>query len=246
MAPATVSPTEARKALYTKKALLYEKIGDCDWTPDGGYTVKGKNVRYVTGPKMKRTIRPLLTEVGLSFKIETVDTQELAPCGTKENHHKMTFLVSLTDIDTGLSDVTSVIVEGADAGDKAMLSGTAYAKRCYWINNFDIVDGLEEEDTVTSADVTANLLRNAIPESAPANNTARATAPAKAITSPGQANLSAVMVRAMDNALEEIRKADEEGKIMHEYYERAVEIRSKASCREDVEALMKIRAELKL
>lgn len=238
-----VCEAPAPKGVAAKRMELYRRIGECDWTPDAAYQVKGRSVRYVSGPKLKRTIRPLLCDLGLVFDMTCEGTEALPPCGAKENHHRMTYRMTLTDAESGERSETVVTVEGADAGDKAMLAGAAYAKRCYWINNFDIVDGMEDEDPVSSSDVAANLLRRAVPET-PAQPPAAQGRPA--VTSPGQGNLSATMVRAMDNALAAIRKADEEGRIMHEYLDRAVEIRSKAAAKEDVQAILSIKAELGL
>ena len=161
-------------------------------------------------------------------------------------------ICSLKDKDSGQSLQYSVIAEGADAGDKAVMSGAAYAKRLFWISNFDIVDGMEnteEEGNVSSSDVAANLIRQAIPETPAPNPTPvqPVTGPTgEPVTSPGEGNIAKMQVRAMDNALAAIKRADDEGRILHEYYEKALEIRKKASCKEDVEALLNIKRELGL
>lgn len=243
--------TEDNKVILDKVAKLSDRIAACDWTPDGEYPVKGKPLRYVTGKKIKRTLRPILNEMGIVFRYDMADVQSLPACGVKENHVLIRGFVTLTDKATGQSIQYSVISEGADAGDKAVMSGAAYAKRLFWISNFDIVDGMEnteDEGSVSSSDVAANLIRQAIPETpAPAPIPIPVTAKTgEQIVSPGEGNIAKMQVRAMDNALAAIKRADDEGRILHEYYEKALEIRKKASCKEDVEALLNIKRELGL
>lgn len=241
--------TDENKAILDKVAQLSERIAACDWTPDGEYPVKGKPLRYVTGKKIKRTLRPILNEMGIVFRYDMADVQPLPACGVKENHVLIRGFVTLTDRESGQSLQYSVISEGADAGDKAVMSGAAYAKRLFWISNFDIVDGMEnteDEGGVSSSDVAANLIRQAIPET-PAPTPIPVTAKTgEQIVSPGEGNIAKMQVRAMDNALAAIKRADDEGRILHEYYEKALEIRKKASCKEDVEALLNIKRELGL
>lgn len=246
--------TDENKVILKKVAQLSERIAACDWTPDGEYTVKGKPLRYVTGKKLKRTIHPILNELGILYRYDMADVQPLPACGVKENHVLIRAFVTLTDSESGQSLQYSVISEGADAGDKAVISGAAYAKRLFWITNFDIVDGMEnseDEGSVSSMDVAANLLRQAIPETPAQTPTPTPVQPVagptgEPVTSPGEGNIAKMQIRAMDNALAAIKKADEEGRILHEYYERALEIRKKASCKEDVEALLNIKRELGL
>lgn len=243
--------TDENKAILDKVAQLSERIAACDWTPDKDYTIKGKPYPYVTGKKLKRTIRPILNELGILFRYDMADVQSLPACGIKENHVLIRGFVVLTDKVTGQSIQYSVISEGADAGDKAVISGAAYAKRLFWISNFDIVDGMEnteDEGSVSSSDVAANLIRQAIPETpAPAPTPIPVTTKTgEQIVSPGEGNIAKMQVRAMDNALAAIKRADDEGRILHEYYEKALEIRKKASCKEDVEALLNIKRELGL
>ena len=244
--------TDENKAILDKVAQLSERIAACDWTPDGEYPVKGKPLRYVTGKKIKRTLRPILNEMGIVFRYDMADVQSLPACGVKENHVLIRGFVTLTDKVTGQSIQYSVISEGADAGDKAVMSGAAYAKRLFWISNFDIVDGMEnteDEGGVSSSDVAANLIRQAIPETPAPTPTPVHPVTGSAgepVTSPGEGNIAKMQVRAMDNALAAIKRADDEGRILHEYYEKALEIRKKASCKEDVEALLNIKRELGL
>ena len=247
--------TDESKSINGKLSELAKRISAQDWTPDGAYTLKGRTINYVTGQKLKRLIRPILNDLNILFSIDINDVSALPACGVKDNHVLARCIITLTDADSGQSKGYYVISEGADAGDKAVLSAVAYAKRLFWIQNFDIVDGLEDEDTVSSQDVVANIRRQAIPETAvpqtaPSQN-APASAPAQGtaseqISSPGQGNIAMMQLRAMDNALAVIKKADEEGKIMHEHYERALEIRKKACCKEDVQAILDIRKELGL
>lgn len=243
--------TEDNKKILEKIGRLSERIAESDWTPDNDYTIKGKMIRYVTGKKLKRTIRPILNELGLIFQYEMADVQSLPACGVKDNHVLIRGFVSLIDKESGQSIRYAIISEGADAGDKAVLNGVSYAKRMFWISNFDIVDGMEtaeDEGNVSSSDVAANLIRQAIPETpAPAPTPIPVTAKTgEQIVSPGEGNIAKMQVRAMDNALAAIKKADDEGRILHEYYEKALEIRKKASCKEDVEALLNIKRELGL
>lgn len=244
--------TDENKIIRKKIAELSKRISACDWTPDGGYIIKGRNIEYVTGEKIKRNIRPILNEMGLLFHVEMADVQSLPACGVKENHVLIRGFVVLTDVESGEHMNYPIISEGADAGDKAVLTGVSYLKRMFWINNFDIIDGLEkveDEGQVASSDVVANLRRAAIPETPAADlrtTPPKTSTPAPAVTSPNEGNIAMMQIKAMDNALAVIKKADEEGKIMHEYYEKALEIRQKASCREDVQAILNIRKELGL
>lgn len=258
-----MSETEI-KGLNQKLLELHKKIGDADWTPDGEYSKKTTIIRFVSGKKMKRTIRPMLDELGLVFKMNIIDVQPLPACGVKENHVLIKAEVILTDTETGEKDITTVFSEGADAGDKAILNGISYAKRIYWKDNYDIVDGLEDVDNLNMSDVSANIIRSALPESdtpAPAliprppspggivpkpYVAETPSAPAPSISSPGEGNLTKMQIVAMNNALSVIVKAGEEGRILQEHVDKAKEIRSKASCKEDVEALLNIKRELNL
>lgn len=238
--------------ILRKVAELSKRISACDWTPDGGYTVKGRPIQYVTGGKLKRTIRPILNEMGILFAFTIANVEQLKPCGIKENHVLIRGFASLTDAETGESIDYAVISEGADAGDKAVLTGVSYAKRMFWITNFDIIDGMEgmeEEGNVSSADVAANLMRSAIPEkqeTAPEPQQTQTAAQPIPVTSPNEGGIAKMQIKAMDHALEVIKKAADEGRIMKESYEQALEIRKRASCREDVQAILNIKAELDL
>lgn len=244
--------TDENKEIRKKIAELSKRISECDWTPDKSYLIKGHPIDYVTGQKIKRLTRPILNELGLIMSVQIADVQPLAACGVKENHVLIRGFIVLTDAESGQHMDYPVISEGADAGDKAVLAGVSYLKRLFWISNFDIIDGMEgveEEGQVASSDVVANLRRAAIPET-PATDLRttppKTETPAATVSSPNEGNIAKMQVKAMDNALAVIKKADEEGKIMHEYYERALEIRQKASCREDVQAILDIRKELGL
>lgn len=242
---------EKNKNIIRKVAELSRRISACDWTPDSGYSIKGRTIQYVSGSKIKRQIRPILNEMGILFMFRIADIQQVAACGIKENHVIIRGFVSLVDADTGESLEYAVISEGADAGDKAVLSGISYAKRIFWITNFDIIDGMEGmevEGNVSSSDVAANLMRSAIPEaSAPTQPEAPQQSGASVhVTSPNEGGIAKMQIKAMDNALETIKRAVDEGKVMSEYYEKAMEIRKRASCREDVQAILNIKAELDL
>lgn len=256
--------TEA-KGISQKLLELQRRIGEADWTPDGEYSKKSTIIRFVSGKKMKRTIRPMLDELGLIFKLNILDVTALPACGVKENHVLLRAQVILTDVESGEKDVTDVICEGADAGDKAVLNAVAYAKRIYWKDNYDIVDGLEDVDNLSMTDVSANILRSALPEAEFAEKPAvpvrpvpnggtvpkeylppKETPKIPEIASPGDLNLTKMQVTAMNNALSVIIRAGEEGRILQEHVDKAKEIRSKASCKEDVEALLNIKRELNL
>lgn len=240
--------TDENKIIRQKIAELSNRISACDWTPDMSYPLKGRPVPYVSGAKIKRTIRPILNEMGLLFAVRMADVQPLPACGVKENHVLIRAFVSLTDAESGETIDYPVIAEGADAGDKAVLAGVSYVKRMFWITNFDIIDGMEgneDEGTVSSSDVAANLMRSAIPErEEPKTVQIPVTPKGEPVVSPGEGNIAKMQVKAMDNALATIKKADEEGRIMHDYYEKALEIRKKASCKEDVQAILDIRKDL--
>lgn len=246
---------------------LSKRIQEVDWTPDADYTVKGNLVRYVSSPKLNRQTAPLLAECGLSLTVRDESVEIRNPIGLKENHVHLTTTFILTD---GTEErVYRVIAEAADTSDKALSFAHSYARRLFWTMNFPIVDGLEDitESVVTSQDVTANLMRRALkeePVKASPNPPVTGTEPAdrsaeegpaveeagdvvKArgpITSPNEGNLSPIQIRAMNNALEAIEKADKEGKIMHQHAETAREIRARASCKDDVQAILNLRKEL--
>lgn len=244
------------KNINAKLSELAKRISAQDWTPDGNYMLKGRTISYVTGQKLKRVIRPIINDLNLLFSINVNEVVSLPACGVKENHVLAKCVISLTDADSGESKDYSVISEGADSGDKAVLSAVSYAKRMFWIQTFDVIDGLEDEDTSNSQDVVANIRRQAIPESVdlrtspakPASDSGSSSggSSSEPVSSPGQGNIAMMQVRAMDNALAVIKKADEEGKILHDHYVRALEIRKKASCKEDVQAILDIRKELGL
>lgn len=259
--------TETELTLNERIVKLTERVLEADWTPDKDYTVKGNKVDYVSTPKLLRQTAPLLVEAGLTLTVRDESTEIIKPIGMKENHVYLTTVFILSDGKE--SREYRVIAESADTGDKALSFAHSYARRLFWTMNFPIVDGLEDmtESIVTSQDVTANLLRRAVKETEPDNVPIPVTAkaePDKAqsvpavesegdvvkaegpVTSPGDSNLSPIQILAMNNALEAIQKADKEGKIIHQHAVTAREIRARASCQADVQALLNLRKELGL
>lgn len=253
---------ESKKPFSEKVNDLTKRIMGADWTPDADYTYKGTMVKYVSTKKIKQVTWPILADVGLILKEDMESVEARPPIGVKENHVYVHSVFTLTD---GTDSLTyKVVAESADTSDKAVSFGHAYALRAFWLNNFPVIDGLEDftESAVSSQDVTANLMRRAIAESGvpvesktPPKTEAPASAPAEEaegdivphagpITSPDDGNLSPIQIRAVNRAMESLEQADREGKIMHQHLLTAREIRARLSCQADAKAILDLKKEL--
>jgi hypothetical protein len=114
----------------------------------------GRNDRqhydYVQAADVIREVRGLLVAQGLRLKSEVIGI-ERQPCG-KQTLATLSIKYSLIDAETGEADVTTVIAEGADTGDKAinkaMTSGLKYYFRDMFLLDFaDDAEAINSETT---------------------------------------------------------------------------------------------------
>lgn len=111
----------------------------------------GRNDRqhydYVQAADVIREVRGLLVSQGLRLKSEVISI-ERQPCG-KQTLATLSIKYSLIDAETGEADVTTVIAEGADTGDKAINKAMTSGLKYYFRDMF-LLDFADDAEAVNS------------------------------------------------------------------------------------------------
>jgi hypothetical protein len=133
-----------RKAFLKKWAKLREIMAGFEWEKDG--TNMNQRYKYITEAQYKRNFERALQEVGLLWKMETLDTIFHGAISDKMHLIEAKFRGQLTDPDTGEYEEFFFAGTGADNGDKALYKAVTGGHKFFLASNFNVAEGNDPED----------------------------------------------------------------------------------------------------
>lgn len=138
-----------RVAFLKKKNEARKRASALDWEKDGIFSMGGRvGYRYLTIAKMKRNLLPVFTDVGLDFKFDYNCAEQHEAIGNMSQHWVLQCTATLTDVDTGYSEVTTVYGQSGDSGDKAIAKASTYALKTWLSDTFMLIDGIDPDQGV--------------------------------------------------------------------------------------------------
>ena len=135
-----------RVGLLRKLNAMRRSVLKLDWKPDKSYAVKGNIVPYVSFPKMKAQIAPLLADNGIELFVDFGTPVKLEPLDRMPQHWMISMTITLMDIDTGFAMYDRVYGEAGDMGDKGIGKACSYAFKQWMAIKFMISDGIELDE----------------------------------------------------------------------------------------------------
>ena len=135
-----------RVGLLRKLNAMRKSVLKLDWKPDKSYAVKGNIVPYVSFPKMKAQIAPLLADNGIELFVDFGTPVKLEPLDRMPQHWMISMTITLMDIDTGFAMYDRVYGEAGDMGDKGIGKACSYAFKQWMAIKFMISDGIELDE----------------------------------------------------------------------------------------------------
>lgn len=135
-----------RVGLLRKLNAMRRSVLKMDWKPDKSYTVKGNIVPYVSFPKMKAQIAPLLADNGIELFVDFGTPVKLEPLDRMPQHWMIPMTITLMDVDTGFAMYDRVCGEAGDTGDKGIGKACSYAFKQWMAVKFMISDGIELDE----------------------------------------------------------------------------------------------------
>ena len=137
---------EDRVAFLQKKNEARKRAAVLDWEKDKAMSFGGKpGYRYLSIDKMKRNLLPVFMSVGLDFKLDYKSIEQHNEIGAMSQHWTIVCEVTLTDVDTGYSETTTVFGESGDSGDKAIGKASTYALKTWLADTFMLIDGIDPD-----------------------------------------------------------------------------------------------------
>ena len=135
-----------RVGLLRKLNAMRRSVLKLDWKPDKSYAVKGNIVPYVSFPKMKAQIAPLLADNGIELFVDFGTPVKLEPLDRMPQHWMIPVTITLMDVDTGFAMYDRVCGEAGDMGDKGIGKACSYAFKQWMAVKFMISDGIELDE----------------------------------------------------------------------------------------------------
>lgn len=135
-----------RVGLLRKLNAMRRSVLKLDWKPDKSYAVKGNIVPYVSFPKMKAQIAPLLADNGIELFVDFGTPVKLEPLDRMPQHWMIPMTITLMDVDTGFAMYDRVYGEAGDMGDKGIGKACSYAFKQWMAVKFMISDGIELDE----------------------------------------------------------------------------------------------------
>lgn len=131
-------------ALQKKKNALRKLLNKKGVLKKGGKNEYDK-YSYFSEAQYKQLFTELFSEVGLELKFNVDNYERFDGEGKQSQGRLVTLEIVLYDIDTGFSEVTTVIGEGLDKGDKAGYKAYTGAIKYYLANTFLVATGDDPE-----------------------------------------------------------------------------------------------------
>ena len=117
-----------------------------DWEKDKAMSYGNKpGYRYLSVDKMKRNLLPVFMAVGLDFKLSYREIEDRGTLSSLPVHWTIECDATLTDIETGYSETTSVYGESGDSLDKGLSKASTYALKTWLSDTFMLVDGIDPD-----------------------------------------------------------------------------------------------------
>ena len=133
-----------RKAFLKKWAKLREIMAGFEWEKDGLNSFQ--RYKYITEAQYKRNFEKALQEVGLLWKMETLETVNHGLIGDKMHLIEAKFRGQLIDPDTGEFEEFLFNGTGADNGDKALYKAVTGGHKFFLASNFNVAEGNDPEN----------------------------------------------------------------------------------------------------
>ena len=137
---------EDRIAFLKKKNEARKIASKLDWDKDKAMSYGSKpGYRYLSVEKMKRNLLPVFMGVGLDFKFDYTAIEDRGELGSMPVHWTIKCQATLTDIDTGYSETTTVFGESGDVLDKGLSKASTYALKTWLADTFMLIDGVDPD-----------------------------------------------------------------------------------------------------
>ena len=133
-----------RKTFLKKWAKLREIMAGFEWEKDGKNPYQ--QYKYITEAQYKRNFEKALQEVGLLWKMETLDTIFHGTISDKMHLIEAKFRGQLIDPDTGEFEEFLFNGTGADNGDKALYKAVTGGHKFFLASNFNVAEGNDPEN----------------------------------------------------------------------------------------------------
>jgi hypothetical protein len=130
-------------SLAKKLMALRVALSGYSWEKDG------KNIRqsysYITEAQYKRNFQKALLDVGLDYRIDITDYRFIESISDKMHLILANYDITITDPDTGESQVYKMVGSGADNGDKAIYKAETGAIKFFLASNFLVAENNDPE-----------------------------------------------------------------------------------------------------
>jgi len=137
---------EDRIAFLKKKNEARKAASKLDWEKDKAMSYGNKpGYRYLSIDKMKRNLLPVFMGLGLDFNLSYRSVEDKGAIGTLPAHWIIECEVTLTDMDTGYSERTTVFGESGDVLDKGLSKASTYALKTWLSDTFMLIDGIDPD-----------------------------------------------------------------------------------------------------
>lgn len=133
-----------RKTFLKKWAKLREVMASFQWDKDGRNNFQ--KYKYITEAQYKRNFEKALQDVGLLWKMETLETVNHGLISDKMYLIEAKFRGLLIDPDTGEVEEFLFNGTGADNGDKALYKAVTGGHKFFLASNFNVAEGNDPED----------------------------------------------------------------------------------------------------
>lgn len=139
-----VEISKDRKTFLKKWANLRQIMAGFEWEKDGLNNFQ--KYKYITEAQYKRNFEKALQEVGLLWKMETLETVNHGLIGDKMHLIEAKFRGQLIDPDTGELEEFLFNGTGADNGDKALYKAVTGGHKFFLASNFNVAEGNDPEN----------------------------------------------------------------------------------------------------
>jgi hypothetical protein len=129
---------------YQKLFKLQEIMGDFAWEKDG--INRHQSYKYITEKSYKHNFKKALKEVGLIWKMETLNSEFIPSISDKMHLVICDFKGQIIDPTTGEKEEYLFSGSGADNGDKALYKAVTGGHKFFLASNFNVAEDNDPED----------------------------------------------------------------------------------------------------
>jgi len=135
---------EVKLTFLQKLKKLQDIMGEFPWEKDG--INRFQSYKYVTEKQYKNNFKKALKQVGLLWKMETLEYQFIPEISDKMHMIVCKFKGMLIDPETGENEVYIFYGSGADNGDKALYKAITGGHKFFLAANFNVAEDMEPEN----------------------------------------------------------------------------------------------------